>query len=310
MSELVDPIGDALARYGNDEPELVVVDGLGDPSPSAAAFQAAFPDRHTTLGPAQHSPVEHALARASEGRPVVVLDSAARIAGRGYADLRHALALGRPRLRLLATIDARPWSPSAVPMAEDIGLMRGLPGMTVVCPADARHAASALNALEGLEGPVYLRLAPGGASVAPAAGRFELGRAPTLREGRDLTIGAIGSAIAPALAVAQALSRVGLEARVLDLASVKPIDEKAIVRAARETGAILTLEEHSVLTGVGSAVAAITAEECPVPVRRLGFPDLFPTGAASATPSGEDPLAVDAVLEAAYELLRARGKVQ
>ncbi len=299
-----DPVGLALVELGRIAPWRLI-DGFGPGSTLSSAFAAAFPDRYFDVTGSDPATTATAVERSRGGDPVVALGAARRIAGGGYEDLRGA-AHRTMRARFVA--NPRTGGPGVPPMVEDIGIVRGIPKMTVICPADRAAAASALRATADHPGPVYLRLPPVGPSMV-SEGSFELGRARELRAGSDLALLAIGAAVPKALDAAAALERIGIHARVLDLASVKPIDEKAILRAARETGAILTLEEHSALTGMGSAVAAVVAEERPVPVRRLGAPDLFPSGEPRV---GEDPygLSAEHIEEAAYDLLRARGKVQ
>jgi transketolase len=306
-----DRLDATLLELGRADPGLTVLDAdFGRPS-RETPFSRTFPDRFEDVSVSDPATARTSAHRAAEGRTVVAWGLATLIAGQGYLEIRESVCRPRARVRFLSD-PVTPWptpgGPSE-PMVEDLGLLRGLPGMTVVSPADPASAASALRAVAPLDGPAYVRLVRDDAGNV-TDGVVEIGRARELRPGADLTIGAIGGAVARALETSDALARVGVGARVLDLASVKPLDVKAVLRAARETGAILTLEEHSVLTGVGSLVAACTSEEYPVPVRRVGAADLFP-GAGSA-PDHDDPygLALDHCLEEAYELLRARGKVQ
>jgi transketolase len=193
-------------------------------------------------------------------------------------------------------------------MLEDIGLMRGLPGMTVVVPADAPTTRSAILALAEVYGPAYVRLTRENLPTV-TDGSFEIGRANELRPGSDLTIVALGALVARALDVAEELHKVGVEVRILDAASVKPFDEAAVLRAARDTGALLVLEEHTVETGVGSLIAATTAENYPVPVRRVGVPDVFGESGEGWALMDRFGLSEGRIMEEAWELLRARGKV-
>ncbi|HEV2231452.1 MAG TPA: transketolase C-terminal domain-containing protein, partial [Thermoplasmata archaeon] len=192
---------------------------------------------------------------------------------------------------------------------DDLALMRTLPGMTVIEPADAPTARSTARALAGMEGPAYVRLA-GGAQPTVTNGEIEIGRATELRPGTDLTLIAVGRLVARALAVANALGNVGVRARVLDLGCLKPFDEKSVLRAARETGALLTLEDQYISTGVGALVSAATAENCPVPVRRLGILDLDGGPAGGGVGPERPELSEERALHEAWELLRLKGKVQ
>jgi transketolase len=230
--------------------------------------------------------------------------------GTTYEAIRAEVARSGSNLKLVAMDGGvvGPPAPASAPVLEDLGLMSTLPGMTVAAPADAESAAAALGACLDHEGPAYLRLA---STERRALGHpeFQLGKAPALRTGDDLTVVAVGCLVARAVEVADEIGQMGLHVRVLDAASVKPLDAKAILRAARETEAIVVLEDHTAMAGVGSQAAAIVAEHRPAPVLRLGVPDLFagpfPT-MAQADPYG---LSHERVVEACLDLLRRRGKV-
>lgn len=298
----------ALVALGDSTAGLRLIESDLPRGSGAAGFAARFPMRASVSAASGAEALREAARLARSGAPVVVLGRSAQLLGDGYRVLREEIVAARLPVTLVAdpAPAASATSAGEAPMIEDIGVARAFPTMTVVLPSDGREAASALTVAVALEGPFYLRIASDW-SAEIGAPPFELGRAPELANGDDLTIASAGPPLARALEASRELRRVGIGARVLDLASVKPFDEKAILRAARATGAILTLEEHSVLTGLGSLVAAVTAEEHPVPVRRMGAPDLLP-----ASPPDHDPygLSLPRVLEEAHELLRARGKVQ
>jgi transketolase len=181
--------------------------------------------------------------------------------------------------------------------------------MTVIVPADAPTTRTATLLVHDRPGPAYLRLTREDLPTVGEVG-FEVGKARELRAGTDLTIVAVGSLVARGLAVAEELSRVGISTRVLDFASVKPFDEPALLRAARDTGAILVLEEHTVLTGVGALVASTTSENYPVPVRRVGVPDVFGESGDPWALLDRYGMSTERIRDEAWELLRARGKVQ
>jgi transketolase len=194
-------------------------------------------------------------------------------------------------------------------MVEDIGLMRGLPGMTVIVPADAPTTRAATFAVHDRPGPAYVRLTRENLPTV-TDGSFAIGTAAELRPGTDLTIVAVGALVARGLEVAEELAAVGVSTRVLDFASVKPFDEPALLRAARDTGAILVLEEHSVLTGVGALVASTTGENYPVPVRRVGVPDVFGESGDPWALLDRYGMSLERIRDEAWELLRLRGKAQ
>jgi transketolase len=306
----LEAVAEELLELGTADPGLLVVEGNpARPNPTRL-FQRRYPERAFDLGAMEPAMVTLAAGLALEGRAVVASSLAVALAGRSYAELRQSVCYNRANVKLLATragLQAG-GDGGTVQIVEDVGLMRGLPGMTVVAPADAPSSRAALRAIAALDGPAYLRL-PG--ELAPTIGGapFRLGEARELRPGADLTLVAFGAMLPRALAVAEELHHVGVEARVLDFASIKPFDEKALVKAARETGAILTLEEHTVLTGLGGLVAATTSENYPVPVRRLGVPDLFGESGEPSELLDRYGLSVERGLEEAWELLKARGKV-
>jgi transketolase len=247
--------------------------------------------------------VKRAADLAADGGPVFLRTTVDAASG-AYHAIRESIARRGSNVKIVATTSSDAGKAS-LPV-DDLGVMRGLPGLTVVVPADGPTVRSAVVALAAIRGPAYLRLASGSLPVV-TEGAFAIGRAGTLRDGADLTVVAIGTPVARALAVATELDRVGVSTRVLDFASFKPHDAKALLRAARDTGAILTIEEHSALTGLGALVAATVAEGAPVPVRRVGLPDLF---ASPGEPGDRLGLSTERCLEEAWTLLRARGKVQ
>ncbi|HYK93058.1 MAG TPA: transketolase C-terminal domain-containing protein [Thermoplasmata archaeon] len=300
-------LGLALGVLGERVPTLRVVDLHPAESEFAQDFRSRFPERWSRPSGATSPAVEAAGEAASDGVPVIVCGPAERVAIEGFPAFRKSSAHGRRWLKLVTTDGG--WSGTEPPVLEDLALVQGVPGAVVVVPSDLPSAMTALDAVVRREGPAYLRLDPD--LVRESTGPpFELGRARELADGRDLAITAVGPAVALALRGATELHRVGVSARVLDCASLAPLDEKAILRAARDTGAILSLESHQATTGLGRTIAALTAENHPVPVRRLGAPGLFGTAGEAGGGLAGLGLTPEAVLEEAWELLRLKGKVQ
>jgi transketolase len=283
-----------LARWRAERPELAVLESAAfDPSgPPAASERFEEP-----LGPA--GPLENGLSE--EGWLLCSVDEAL---GRFWPAIRAAVAAGAAGPKVVATYDL---SASTAPLA-DLGAFAALPRMMVGAPADAASAAAAVGAARRAEAPVYLRL-PAGAVPPLSDGSFDFAAAPQLRAGEDLTVLAVGPALGPARAVADRLASIGIATRLLDGASVKPLDAPSCLRAARETGALLTVEEHTVLGGFGTMVAALVAAEHPVRVRRVGLPDL-PAGAPRESGAAGYGVEAERLAEEAWTLLRARGKVQ
>jgi transketolase len=309
-ASLLEAYGLALTELGGEHPALSVYSADAPGPGPLGGFSERFPDRFFRVEGGEPKIIGMATNRAAEGGPVFASGPSALVVGRSYGAVRAISAAGA-NVKVVATDGGFPAEgpPTGRPMMEDIGLMRDLPGMTVVVPADVPTTEAATRVLAGVPGPAYLRLT---GEPLPNIGHdtFQVGRAPVVRSGADLTVVAIGAFVSRALVLAEELGRVGVSVRVLDFASVKPFDEKALLRAARETGAILTMEEHSVLTGVGALVASATAEEYPVPVRRVGVPDLVLEPGEPQEGRDRHGMSVERCLEEAWTLLKARGKVQ
>jgi transketolase len=302
--------GMTLVELGESDPKVVAVSFERTGSPVEEQFRERFRERFVSAPPESPAGILEAAKPAHDGSTVFARGSAAFVAGSAYRAIRDTVCADGASVKFVADAGgSEPENSSATPpFLEDLGIMRGLPGMTVIVPADAPSTGRALHALHGQPGPAYLRLSHC-ALPTVTDGTFEIGRAAELRAGGDLTIVALGALVARALEVARLLAEVGISVRVLDFASVKPFDEPALLRAARDTGAILVLEEHTVLTGVGALVASTTAENYPVPVRRVGIPDLFMGSGVAATELDRYGLDVARIRDEAWELLRLRGKV-
>jgi len=311
LESLQDAYGTTLADLGERDANLVVVDSTASDSTRTVPFRARFPDRFFPVAGKESTLVPKATELALTGRTVFASTIATLAAGPAYHSIRESVCYHRANVTIVAThggprVGGEGGTP---PMLEDIGLMRGLPGMTVVVPADAPSARAAVFAIAAQGGPAYLRLS---LEELPTVsdGSFQIGRAAELRAGSDLTIIAVGALVARGLEVAEELAQVGVSVRVLDLASVKPFDQPTVLRAARETGALLVLEEHTVTTGVGAMVAAATSENYPVPVRRVGVPDVFVDSAEPGAILDRFGMSNERTRDEAWELLKLRGKVQ
>ncbi len=302
--------GQALVELGERDPRVTVLDADLASATGTAEFARRFPERAFDLGGAAGAMISIAAGLALDGRTVFAGTNAVVAAGTAYAAVRDAVDGNGANVKVVACPSGLLVGPdgAAAQSVEDLGLMRGLPGMTVVVPADAPSTRAATHAVAERSGPAYVRLS-GEPLPDVTPGTFEVGRATELRAGTDLTIVALGALVHRALGVADDLAGVGLSTRVLDFASVKPFDEPALLRAARDTGAILVLEEHSVLTGVGALVAATTAENYPVPVRRVGVPDVFGESGEPWALLDRYGFSVDRIRDEAWELLKSRGKV-
>ena len=273
----------------------------GLPSELASSpFAARFPERYATVPLSEF--VGAVEARSRGGAPVFGGAPARWLAEEGFPSLVRSLLLPRLPAKVVAFATAGSGTGA---VRDDLAAMRSVPGLAVVAPADGPTTRAATIALAEREGSAYLRLPPAGAPTVSDA-PFAVGRAREVRPGSDLTIVSLGRMLARAVEAADELGRVGVSVRVLDVASVKPFDEAAVLRAARDTGAILVVEDASVGTGVGTLVAAMTAENHPVPVRRVGLPD----GGPGEEDRPDDPsLSLERVRDEAWELLRWRGRI-
>ncbi len=270
--------GETLARLGGELPEIVVLDADLSKSTKTSTFAKAYPGRFHDMGISEQDMLSTAAGLAVAGMIPFASSFAIFATGRAWEQLRNSVCYPNLNVKLVAThggitVGEDGGSHQAI---EDLALTRVIPNLRVIVPADAPETAQVIDAIARAPGPFYVRLPRGeGAEVSPPGYRFELGRAPVLREGSDLTLVACGLMVEVALAAAKLLAGSGLEARVLNCSSLKPIDATALERAARETGALVTLEEHSVIGGLGSAVCEVVSGVCPVPVLRLGLNDVF-----------------------------------
>jgi transketolase len=308
---LRDAYGKTLVELGEADPTLTVLDADLSGSTRTVLFGQKFPDRFFNVGVMEPTMMTIASGLALGGRTVFASTFAVFAAGQAYNAVRQSICYNRANVKIVATHGGLlvGGDGGTHQIVEDIGLMRGLPGMTVIVPADAPTTRAAVRAVAARDGPSYIRLTRENLPVV-TDGTFQLGKAPELRSGSDLTIVAVGALVARGIEVADDLAKVGLSVRVLDLASVKPFDEPALLKAARETGAILVLEEHTVLTGVGALVASTTSENYPVPVRRIGVPDVFGESGEPWALLDRYGMSVERIRDEAWELLRLRGKVQ
>jgi transketolase len=302
--------GQTLVELGAREPRLVVLDADLSNASQTSLFGRAFPERFFNVGIMESTMITIASGFALSGRVAFASTSCVFAAGQSYHMIRESVCRHRANVKIVATHPSlfAGSNSGPPPMLEDIGLMRGLPGMTVVVPADPITTRTVTNEVAEFRGPVYVRLTQ--ENLPPVTeGKFQLGHANELRSGSDLTLVACGAMVVRALEVADELRRVGVGARVLDFASIKPFDAPSLLRAARETGAILTMEEHSTLTGLGALVASTTSENYPVPVRRVGVPDVFGGSGTPQQPLNSYGLSRERVVDEAWELLQLRGKV-
>jgi transketolase len=276
--------GRTLVELGKENKDVVVLDADLAPSTMTRYFAAAFPERFFEVGIAEQNMIGIAAGLAASGKIPFASTFAVFAPGRCFDQIRVAVAQGKENVKIVVThagvtVGEDGESHQAL---EDLALICSLPGFTVIVPADAIETDLALRAAAAHFGPVYIRLPrPKLPLVYDKNYRFEIGKAVTLRPGKDVTVIAIGVEVAEAVKAAETLSREDVSCRVINMPTLKPIDEAAIIEAAAETGAIVTAEEHQEHGGLGSAVARIVAMHQPVPMEFIAVKDVWGT---SGTP--------------------------
>ncbi len=270
--------GAALAELGAQRDDFVVLDADLAAATQTGVFKKAFPERFYDCGIAEQNMIGIAAGIAATGKKVFCSSFAMFAAGRAFEQIRNSV--GYPRLNVVIGATHAGISVgedgATHQCNEDIALMRTIPGMTIINPADDTEAKLAVKAALDHNGPVYMRF--GRLAVPVIFGddyKFEIGKGVELKDGTDVTIVATGLMVNEALQAYELLANEGISARIINIHTIKPLDKDIIIKAAKETGAIVTAEEHSVIGGLGSAVSDVVAEEYPVPVVKLGVYDVF-----------------------------------
>ena len=271
--------GEALVELAEKRPDLVVLDADLAAATKTSIFKKACPDRFFDCGIAEANMMGVAAGIASTGKLVFASSFAMFAAGRAYEIVRNSIGYPNLNVKIGATHAGISVGEDGATHQcnEDIALMRTIPGMTIINPADAVEARAAVLAMAEHIGPAYLRFGRLAAPVFndPDTYRFEVGKGIQLKDGKDITIVATGLMVSEAVEAGKILAEQGIDARVINIHTIKPIDRDIIIKAAKETGKIVTVEEHSVIGGLGSAVAEVVTETVPVPVIKIGVKDTF-----------------------------------
>ena len=269
--------GAALAELG-EKHDIIVLDADLSKSTKTDTFKKKFPDRFINMGIAEANMMSTAAGLAACGKIVFASSFAMFAAGRAFEQIRNSICYPNLNVKIGATHAGISVGEDGAThqCLEDMGIMRTLPNMVVINPADDTEARAAVEAAVLHDGPVYLRFGRLGVPVLFDDNyMFEIGKGVQLKEGSDVTLVATGLLVGTALEAAEQLKNEGINARVINIHTIKPIDKDIITTAARETGAIVTCEEHNVIGGLGSAVAEVLCETCPVPMMRIGTQDVF-----------------------------------
>ena len=271
--------GNALAALGKEHDNVVVLDADLAGATKTSTFKKEFPDRHFDCGIAEGNMMAVAAGLASMGLVPFASTFAMFAAGRAFEQVRNSIGYPHLNVKIGATHGGISVGEDGAShqCCEDFALMRSIPGMTVICPSDDVEARAAVNAAYEFEGPVYLRFGRSGVPVFhdEDSFKFEIGRGEVLQDGNDVAIIATGLMVCEAMKAGEELKADGINARVINMATIKPLDEELVLKAAKECGKIVTCEEHSIIGGLGEAVSSLLAEKLPTPVRRIGVNDEF-----------------------------------
>ena len=271
--------GNALVELAKEHDDVYVLDADLAAATQTAIFKTEFPERHIDCGIAECNMMGIAAGLSTTGIVPFASTFAMFAAGRAFEQVRNSIGYPHLNVKIGATHAGISVGEDGATHQcnEDIALMRTIPGMVILNPADDVEAKACVKAAYEYNGPVYLRF---GRLAVPVINdrpdyKFELGKGVVLREGKDVTIVATGLCVSSALEAAEKLAADGIDAKIINIHTIKPLDEELIVAAAKETGKVVTVEEHSVIGGLGSAVCDALAEKCPVPVKKIGVQDVF-----------------------------------
>lgn len=274
-----DSYGNALVELGKEHDNLVVLDADLAAATKTGVFKKAFPERHIDCGIAEANMTNVAAGMSTCGYVPFVSTFAMFAAGRAFEQMRNAIGYPHLNVKIGATHAGISVGEDGASHQcnEDIALMRAIPGMVVINPADDVEARAAVKAAYEYVGPVYLRF---GRLALPvindeATYKFELGKGIELKDGKDCTIIATGLCVSESLEAAKILEEKGIDAQVINIHTIKPLDEELVIAAAQKTGRIFTVEEHSIIGGLGAAVAEVLSEKCPTKLTRIGMKDVF-----------------------------------
>ncbi|MFZ5969476.1 MAG: transketolase family protein [Bacillota bacterium] len=302
--------GEALAELGRVNDQVVVLDADLSKSTKTAVFQKSFPERFFNMGIAEQNLMGTAAGFATSGKIPFASTFAMFATGRAFEIIRNSICYPKLNVKICATHAGITVGEDGAShqSLEDLACMRAIPNMVVINPADAVSAKKAIFAIAEHNGPVYVRL--GRASVPVLYDEkeftFEIGKGNVLKKGKDVTIIGTGIMVAEAIKASEILKEQGIEARVIDIHTIKPIDQDIIIEAASETGAIVTAEEHNIIGGLGSAVAEVLVEKKPVPMKRVGTVDTFGESGKPNDLMKKYGLTAEHIVEAVKDVLKMK----
>ena len=300
-----DSYGNALKELAAEYDNLVVLDADLAGATKTGVFQKAYPERHFDFGIAEANMMCAAAGMSTMGLVPFASSFAMFAAGRAFEQVRNSIGYPHLNVKIGATHGGISVGEDGAShqCCEDFALMRSIPGMTIICPADDVEARAAVRAAYHHEGPVYLRF---GRLALPVFHdedyKFEIGKGEVLKDGNDVAIIANGLMTYEAIVAGEELAKMGINARVINIATIKPLDEELVVKAAKECGKVITCEEHSIIGGLGEAVSSVLAEKCPTIVRRIGVNDEFGHSGPAVPLLKQFGLSSEHIVEVAKEL--------
>ena len=305
-----DSYGNTLVELAAEHENIIVLDADLAGATKTGIFKKAYPERHFNCGIAEADLIDVSAGLSTMGFVPFCSSFAMFASGRAFEQVRNTLGYPHLNVKVCASHGGISVGEDGAShqCCEDFALMRTIPGMVVMCPSDDVEARAAVKAAYAYKGPVYMRL---GRAAVPVVHdekdfSFAIGRAEVLHEGRDVAIVATGLMVAEALKAAVLLSEEGIHARVINVCTIKPLDEETILAAAGECGCVVTCEEHSIIGGLGEAVCSLLCDKCPTPVRRVGVNDVFGHSGPAADLLREFGLCGEHIAEVARELVSRR----
>ncbi len=305
-----DAYGEALIEIGKDNENVVVLDADLSKSTKTHGFGQEFPNRFINVGIAEQNLIGTAAGLATAGKIPFASTFAMFATGRAFEVIRNSVGYPKLNVKICATHSGITVGEDGAShqALEDISCMRTIPNMTVIVPADGVETKAAIHAISKMEGPVYVRL---GRLAVPtindeASYEFKIGKGVTLKEGTDVTIIATGLMVSEALEAAKELETKGINARVINIHTIKPLDNEIVIKAAKETGAIVTAEEHNIIGGLGSAVAEVISESCPVLLKRVGTKDTFGESGKPVDLMKKYGLTKDNIIDAVVDIVKKK----
>ena len=302
-----DAYGKALAELGAEKQDLIVFDADLAGATKTGTFQKVFPDRHFDCGIAEGNMIAVAAGAATMGLVPFASSFAMFAAGRAFEQVRNSIGYPHLNVKIGATHGGISVGEDGAShqCCEDFALMRSIPGMTVICPADGEETRLAVRAAYEMNGPVYLRF---GRLAVPEFHeknfKFQIGKGEVLRDGNDVAIIANGLMVYEAIVAGEELAKQGINAMVINMATIKPLDEELVLEAAEKCGKVITCEEHSVIGGLGEAVCSLLSEKKPTVVRRIGVNDEFGHSGPAKELLKQFGLSSEHIVEVAQELCK------